>query len=428
VVNGYGNDMSTGVWSPGSQVIVYGGWWNAPENQKLRISLDGGSTWSDSDPINMLKCQAFCGISPELCYVFGRHPSAASIQVYTLVPQTGAVSLLWTGGNENAWGATQISTTELYLTRTHNGHCYQSLDGGASWGSILSLGGSNPLYVVHGVAGAVVAAGRGGGGVNPRLWNGAIWTALGTPAGAVQVNGIFVRSATDIWACGYDTGGAIWHYDGSWTKVDSFSGNGEDIVAINDQELICSGRNGTTVVLRYSDDNGSSWAGESAPSSYTQSGADRCPSVWASPAPDFSITGVEIVEASGGGGSGGRDRGPTYLAPDGGYLIRLTGTFPINDPYEVFLGPSGNADDPSCYGTVGYGYLPQSIDGVTLDLVSPSMTATGAISMSLRHVGGLLHAGPSFTVVERSWHGREFGMRVGFPPWTGVGSRRLEDS
>lgn len=110
---------------------------------------------------------------------------------------------------------------------------------------------------------------------------------------------------------------------------------------------------------------------------------------------------------------------------DGGFTTTITGVFPVNVPLEVFIGPNNDATDPPCYGGEGRGYRPRSLDGTTLVLVTPPLSA-GANFLNWREVGGPLNAWGGVSVIDRNWAMRTYRMRGLFPPWCGVGSRRLE--
>jgi hypothetical protein len=62
------------------------------------------------------------------------------------------------------------------------------------------------------------------------------------------------------------------------------------------------------------------------------------------------------------------------LSQAGGQKVVLTGAFPPNIPLEVFWGPTGTANDAPAYGGQGFGYRPQSLDGLHLLFITPLLT------------------------------------------------------
>lgn len=114
------------------------------------------------------------------------------------------------------------------------------------------------------------------------------------------------------------------------------------------------------------------------------------------------------------------------VAEDGGYEVEIEGTFPIGAPLEVFMGQDAADTDSPCYGGSGRGYQPISLDGATLRVITPP-SSLGSQILSWRQAGG---GDPSpvgeLTVIERNWAHKQLSTRVCYPPWAGVGRRRLE--
>jgi hypothetical protein len=108
---------------------------------------------------------------------------------------------------------------------------------------------------------------------------------------------------------------------------------------------------------------------------------------------------------------------------DGGHDVTITGTFPVNEPIEVFLGPHGNHFDAPCFGGAGYGYNPVSANGLTVTITTPPM-ATGTQKVTVR-ISRTNYAADDLKVVERVWRHKSYAIRSEFPPWSAVGARRL---
>jgi len=111
----------------------------------------------------------------------------------------------------------------------------------------------------------------------------------------------------------------------------------------------------------------------------------------------------------------------------GGHQLELTGTFPAGTDLEVYIGPSGDETDPPAYGGEDRGYRPVSEDGSSVAVVTPPL-APGTHSVSWRTAGS---GSPpavlgTLQVLERNWPAKLYIQRNNFPPWTGVGRRRLE--
>ena len=113
----------------------------------------------------------------------------------------------------------------------------------------------------------------------------------------------------------------------------------------------------------------------------------------------------------------------------GGDQLTIAGSFAANEDLEVFVGQAGDVtDEPAYSGKVGFGYLPQSADGLALAFVMPPVEFLGSFKVTVRRVFD--QTTQTFvavgTIVERNWPGKTFGSRKSFPPWSAAGRRRLE--
>jgi hypothetical protein len=115
---------------------------------------------------------------------------------------------------------------------------------------------------------------------------------------------------------------------------------------------------------------------------------------------------------------------PDPISTAGGHLITLTGTFPVNEALPTRLGLAGDSTDPLCYGGQGYGYSPVSLDGLTLEIVSPPC-GKGTATITITYDDYDYQA--AITVVERSWAEKLHTMRRNFSPWKALGARRLDN-
>lgn len=193
------------------------------------------------------------------------------------------------------------------------------------------------------------------------------------------------------------------------------------IAADNQTAFAITNNLGTQAYYRESLDAGETWPGETALTGY----------IWAAAA--YFADGLSVIPGppGGGGGGGGGDGGTgpdgqLVIGEDGGYWITVPGTFPAGDDLEVFIGPNGDDTDPPCYGGQGYGYNPVSADGTELLLVTPPVAAGIDRILSWRKVGGDLTQIGTLWVVDRNHANKLHSSRAGFPPWAGVGARRLE--
>ncbi len=113
----------------------------------------------------------------------------------------------------------------------------------------------------------------------------------------------------------------------------------------------------------------------------------------------------------------------------GGDQFTVTGTFAEKEDLEVFVGENGDVtDEPAYSGQQGFGYLPQSSDGLEVAFVIPPLDFLGSFHVTVRRVSDMstqtfMNQGK---IVERNWPSKTFGSRKSFPPWSAAGKRRLE--
>lgn len=121
---------------------------------------------------------------------------------------------------------------------------------------------------------------------------------------------------------------------------------------------------------------------------------------------------------------------PSTVSNAGGDKIVMLGSeFPTSEDLEVFVGNTGDPlIDQPCFGTQGYGYLPQSPDGLSVTVVTPPLEICGLMKVTVKQVstGDIVVSDDILTVLERHWATKQFDTRQGFPPWYEAGNRRLD--
>jgi len=112
---------------------------------------------------------------------------------------------------------------------------------------------------------------------------------------------------------------------------------------------------------------------------------------------------------------------PPLTDESGGTLITISGVFPVGETFSVRLGPL------LCYsGRQGYGRHPESFDGLTIVCVT-TPAAVGVQALTVTRDSNQESATIAFTVVERHHQSKRLSTRACFPPWAGVGPRRIEE-
>lgn len=114
---------------------------------------------------------------------------------------------------------------------------------------------------------------------------------------------------------------------------------------------------------------------------------------------------------------------------DGGYLIVLTGTFPLDTKLRVYIGTAGNTTDPQCVsGKAGQGKDVYALTTTTLRAYTPVMPAGGPykIFVVAPDLGenGTLNA--AITAVAPDFKSSVFSMRSVMPPRYATGPRTID--
>ena len=105
----------------------------------------------------------------------------------------------------------------------------------------------------------------------------------------------------------------------------------------------------------------------------------------------------------------------------GDELIITASGLIIGYDYQVFI------NGLPCFGGQGYGYLPQTLDGTTLKVITPILTIAGVLDIVVQQVSPLItSAAFPITIIERVFMGRQFSMRQCFPRWYATGARRID--
>jgi hypothetical protein len=160
---------------------------------------------------------------------------------------------------------------------------------------------------------------------------------------------------------------------------------------------------------------------------------------------DVSVT-TELFMAIGayGAGTGGAgafgviiSMGPITLdkaliSKDGGEDLTISGSLGTGVEYLAYIGPLATASDESCYGgTSGNGYRCYSLDGATLQIVTPPLSSTGQMTVTLCDSSDSILAQSTIEVVERSLSSEMYEARTRWPDWYQTGPRdigNLEDN
>lgn len=117
---------------------------------------------------------------------------------------------------------------------------------------------------------------------------------------------------------------------------------------------------------------------------------------------------------------------PAVVDSLGGTELAIAGSFPLDQPIFLYLGPLGTSGDAPCYAGEGGGYLGiYSEDGVALSCIVPP-AVVGPDWLTL--VCGATTRTAAMTVVDHAHYGTVFSARRDFPPWAKVGPRRLEEA
>jgi len=119
---------------------------------------------------------------------------------------------------------------------------------------------------------------------------------------------------------------------------------------------------------------------------------------------------------------------PQIFAGNGGYKIVLTGTFELDTPYRVHVGPVGDATDPACYAGTGLANDATSKDGTTLTVYLPEMAPGGVYPVFVMERdapatnGSLVDA---VIAVNRDYSTSLWQMKSLFAPNRVMGSRNM---
>lgn len=118
---------------------------------------------------------------------------------------------------------------------------------------------------------------------------------------------------------------------------------------------------------------------------------------------------------------------PSTVDWRGGTIVTLTGVFPTGEDLWAYLGPVGDFTDESCYmGTYGGGYAGRSLDGVTLDVVTPRLTAADIGALTLSVYSTTAFDSIAVDVAEGCFSDVLFEFRTRWPDFYDVGPRSME--
>ncbi|MBT8430098.1 MAG: hypothetical protein KJN79_09330 [Gammaproteobacteria bacterium] len=176
--------------------------------------------------------------------------------------------------------------------------------------------------------------------------------------------------------------------------------DGRCIMGLEDVAVIAADNStsGQSAHVFFSDDGFDSYTDMTLPWATSQNGL-QCLTVFG------AGVGVEALQG-----------GP--ITERGGHLLTAVGAFPTGEDFAITI------DGEPCYGGQGFGYSPRSLDGTTIEFVSPPVALGAQKVVDIATTSGSLIA--SVDVIERSWGSAEHEAHRDHPPWAAVGKRILD--
>lgn len=120
---------------------------------------------------------------------------------------------------------------------------------------------------------------------------------------------------------------------------------------------------------------------------------------------------------------------PSIVPADGGYVLAITGTFPLGVRLNVHVGPAGTTADPLAYsGRRGQGSIIYALSATTLRVFSPVLAPGQLNTVLVKSLDSpdqdLLPA--SLQSVEPDYKTKVFSLRQPLPPFYKAGARNIE--
>lgn len=115
---------------------------------------------------------------------------------------------------------------------------------------------------------------------------------------------------------------------------------------------------------------------------------------------------------------------PATIEQDGGAELIITGTFPVNTPLSVHIGPTGDGtDERAVSGKCGRMYTPVAASATRLKVFAPELPVGGPYKIFITDgvTDDVLLA--ALTVVKRSYRSSSFQLKRSLPPHWKLGPR-----
>lgn len=115
---------------------------------------------------------------------------------------------------------------------------------------------------------------------------------------------------------------------------------------------------------------------------------------------------------------------PSTVPQNGGQLVTLSGTFPTDVAVYSYIGQNEDETDEPCYGaTKGNGYDCWSLDGLTLEIVTPPLLLVGSQYVTIQHYYGWDSI--AVTVIEHMYTDTLYEIRKNWPIDFNTGPRDM---
>lgn len=122
--------------------------------------------------------------------------------------------------------------------------------------------------------------------------------------------------------------------------------------------------------------------------------------------------------------------GSNVVSENAAAKLILTGTFDLATPYRVYVGTNGSTADAVCFAGQGKGPDAQSVEGLTLEVYLPSLTAGEVVSVYVQErdtPGNNAALADALRVVSRSYYTHYWSMKSLFPPRWRLGARSFQN-
>lgn len=120
---------------------------------------------------------------------------------------------------------------------------------------------------------------------------------------------------------------------------------------------------------------------------------------------------------------------PTTVWEDGGHQIDLAGSFELDHPYKVHVGPNGSAADPACHsGKAGQSTILYPLGSGILRGYTPVIPPGGTYTITVvnQDTAEQHQLATALTVVHRQYWTSVYSLRRMFSPWVRTGPRKID--